>query len=408
MTRNLNFTHLFLCCLAMLLLYPACDWQETPPPPTEDPRGKIVTNSRMAIYTAAEVDSLLTALEPGLAPLLNVQYGVEIQKVVYETVSWDGTPTVASGALAFPIGDTVTGFPLSSYQHGTTLRKTGVPSANNGEVVLGIIFATDGYVTAMPDFLGLGDGPGFHPYVHAESEATAVIDMLRAGRNLMRQRSIQLNGDLYLFGYSQGGHATMAAHKAIQQEYGHEFKVTASAPMAGPYDASGVQADVLTGLDPYPTPGYLPYIVWSYNMVYQIVDDPASILKSPYDTIIPPMMDGTFSIGEVNMVSNPVPRRMVKDSVMNAFESDPDHPLKLALRDNDLWNWKPESPVKMFYCQGDDQVSYMNSIVAQEHFEDRGSDQTSLFCVDPALNHQDCAVPTILFGKFYFDSLRAL
>lgn len=81
--------------------------------------------------------------------------------------------------------------------------------------------------------MGLGYGPGLYPDVHAASEATATIDMLRATRNYCQQNAIGLNGQVFLFGYSQGGHATAAAQKMIEEKYPHEFTITASAPMAG-------------------------------------------------------------------------------------------------------------------------------------------------------------------------------
>jgi hypothetical protein len=37
-------------------------------------------------------------------------------------------------------------------------------------------------LSAMPDYIGMGGSPGLHPYVHAASEATASIDMIRAAR----------------------------------------------------------------------------------------------------------------------------------------------------------------------------------------------------------------------------------
>ncbi|HEX2900427.1 MAG TPA: hypothetical protein VHS96_11970, partial [Bacteroidia bacterium] len=114
------------------------------------------------------------------------------------------------------------------------------------------------------------------------------------------------------------------------------------------------------------------------------------------------------SIGEINNVSNPVPRYMILDSVMDAYENDPNHPLKVALRDNDLYNWVPRSPVKMFYCSSDDQVSFQNTIVAYNNFIAAGATTVSMYETANNLNHGDCALPTMLFGKFYMDSLKAL
>ena len=35
------------------------------------------------------------------------------------------------------------------------------------------------------------------------------------------------------------------------------------------------------------------------------------------------------------------------------FEEDNDHPLRVVLRENDLWNWNPDSPIHMLHGEGD-------------------------------------------------------
>ena len=89
--------------------------------------------------------------------------------------------------------------------------------------------------------------------------------MLRAVKEFCDNRGIIYNNQLFLSGYSQGGHATMALHKALQEHHSSEFQVTASAPGAGPYDISGEQANLFIQGTPYPAPFYLPYVILSYR-----------------------------------------------------------------------------------------------------------------------------------------------
>lgn len=406
---NLRNTRNWIFCLFILLGSLGCrNTIEEPVVNHINGRGRLISAELLQSYSLLEMDSLINSIDPFLNIFFRKDYPVEVYKLTYETITFDGQPTMATGALAIPVTDTSAA--LASYAHGTTIRKEGVPSRLGGESNIGLLMAMDGYAMCMPDYLGLGDGPGFHPYIHAKSEATATVDMLRAARQLASDVGLELDGKLFLTGYSQGGHAALAAHREIEQLHQDEFNLTGSAPMSGPYDASGVQEQVLVGFDPYPTPGYLPFILWSYNMVYDIVPDPAALLKPPYDSIIPPLMDQIYSIGYINTQSNAVPRYMLLDSVLNAYENDQDHPLKLALRDNDLWKgWVPQAPVRFFYCEGDDQVAYENSIVAYNAFTQNGAQNVSLFRVDsdaaPQL-HSDCAPGALLRGKLYFDSLR--
>jgi hypothetical protein len=93
-----------------------------------------------------------------------------------------------------------------------------------------LAFGTAGYITALPDYIGYGDsGNHFHPYLHAKTLAAAVVNMLKASKTYCATNNIALSGKLFLAGYSEGGYATMAATKEIQENHAAEFTITASA-----------------------------------------------------------------------------------------------------------------------------------------------------------------------------------
>lgn len=392
--------------LWFILGFSSCSFQDSNPI-TDTKRGRIIQSSLTEQYSRTQVDSILTDLDPFIGQLLTPKYGIKLYKVVYETIDWKGRPIIASGALAVPNPDSAFAYPLTSYQHGTVLHKTGVPSQGSGDRMVGVINAADGYVVAMPDYIGLGEGEGFPGYTHSKTEATAVIDMLRASRNVCAAEEISLTEELYLFGYSQGGHATMAAHKMLQEKHWGEFIVTASAPMAGPYDVSGVQAEVMVSDSSYPTPGYLPFILYSYNMIYEMYDDVNIVFRSPYDTLLPGWMDQSNSIGYINNQIPNVPKLILKDSVVQSYLDNANHPLRHALRDNNLYDWKPRCPVRLYHCPMDDQVSYENSVVAYNKFKENGVQSVKIIQPNAVMNHGDCALPTLLMAKVWFDSLHA-
>lgn len=336
----------------------------------------------------------------------NAQNGIEIHKLVYNTIDPFGEPTIASGALVLPITGACY-HPLAAYMHGTILHREEVPSRLSDEIVVGYFLGGTGYVTVLPDYLGLGDSPGPHPYIHSASEASASIDMLRAAREFCAARNMQLNNQLFLIGYSQGGHACMATHKAIQDEHADEFTVTASAPCSGPYDVSGVQAAVMVSPDPYPAPYYLPYVILSFGYVYPgIYSDIGDIFKEPYATILPPLFEGDNGSGVVDAVMPEVPSQILHDSILQAFATEPDHYFRVALRDNDLYDWKPEAPVRMMYCESDSHVFYRNSIVARDAMVDNGATAIQALSAGAGLDHQDCAFPALLASKNWFDTQR--
>jgi pimeloyl-ACP methyl ester carboxylesterase len=366
---------------------------------------QLVSYELIATYTLDQIDSIYFANGiPGI--ILPSSYGVQAYKVLYNTLDADSMPVLASGAFFVPVG-AVCQSPLVSYQHGTILQKEDVPSRlAGGEVIIGLSMAADGAVLCMPDYLGLGDSPGLHPYVHAETEARAVADLLVVALDICDELAITLNDQLFLIGYSQGGHATMAAHQMIQEHYSSYFTVTASAPMSGPYDLSGVQAGIISQGGVYPNPGYLPYLLLSYNEVYDIYESVSDFLVSPYDVLLPPLFDGLHTMGDVNAVMPDVPNDIIVPAVLDSFNSDPEYKLHKYLELNDTYHWLPSAPIRMYFCEGDNDVNYMNSYVAYASFLASGANGISLKSSGAGLDHVGCALPSLLSGKFWLDTFR--
>ena len=367
-------------------------------PPTV--RGELQADTALTTYTKA---ALILLQQFGVTP----QYGVKVYKLDYATVDALGAPILASGALAVPEGAT-NALPLMSYQHGTVLKKSDAPSANIGffsESVILIAYAATGYAAVAPDYLGLGDSPGLHPYHHAQTEATAGVDMLRAARAFCASQQLALNGQLFLCGYSQGGHATAALQRELEAYHTNEFTVTASAPMSGAYDLSGVTANDFLSGRAMPNPYYFPYLLAAYQAVYHLTNSLSDLLASPWNTNLPPLFDGQHDSSALNALVPAVVTNILKPAVLAAFLQDTNHPLRLALRDNDLYQWTPHAPVRLYYCSGDQDVDPANSQEANASFLSRGANVLLVNTV-PGANHTDCSIPSLLAAKQWFDSLR--
>lgn len=335
--------------------------------------------------------------------LVHINNGVEVMEIQYTSSLPDGSPVLASGLLFIPRGYTKRKTAMMVYHHGTDLvreRKVDL----KGEQTISLVFAADGYVVLMPDYFGLGKSTCLHPYQHAETEAQSSIDMIRAVRKLKQQLNIDPEERIFITGYSQGGHAAMSTHKFISERHRDEFKVWASSPMSGAYDMTGAQREVM--YVPYTNPGYLPYILFGYNSIYKFFDKPSDVLKAPYDSILPPMFDGTYSMGDVNKLMPAIPKDVFKDEALKAFENNPDFPFRKALEENNVYSWKSEEPVMLCYCEADEQVYYKNSIVAHKAMKEKGSKNVMLRPSGKKFNHEQCAVYTSVYTKYWFDSFR--
>lgn len=369
----------------------------------EATRGKLLSVNLSNTLSTSTLTLLFSLAGVPITP----QYNVRLYKIDYETITPLGARTIASGALLLPenVGHAL---PLVSYQHGTISQTNQAPSSMNlsNEVSVGIAFATTGYAAAVPDYLGLGDSPGLHPYHHAQSEATACVDMLRAVYIFCATNGFPLTNRLFLCGYSQGGHATMALCRELETFHTNEFTVTACAPMAGAYDLSGVTTTNFLSGNPQPNPYYFLYLLAAFQDVYHFAPSLADLLATPYDTNLPPLLNRNSTSAQLNAALPADPVQILKPEYLAAFRANPRHPLRLALQENDVYRWSPRVPMRLYHCAADQDVIIANSEVALAFFQSVGATQVLLIDPAPLADHSGCSQPSLLQAKAWFDLLR--
>jgi len=364
-------------------------------------------------YTAAEITTLLGT---------PVSYGVDLYKVRYFTPNLEGEDHIASGLICIPQAEN-TSFPLVCYQHGTVNSRFDVPSELAGGYQLGLALSAFGYVVCAADFVGLGDSPGIHPYVHADTEASAGVDLLLAAREMSEDEDYPpffINDQLFIGGYSQGGHASMAAHRLIESSYAGTFNVSAAAHMSGPYSISEKMLEFTLGDQEYGTVSYLAWLVLAYKAAYPESLDAFTledVFKAEYLADINLFADEDITLSELNgrltdkLINNAggvFPRELLKEDILNAILTDPTHPLSMALADNDTYDWRPEAPTNLYYCEGDEQVTFENAILAESVMQANGSTTVSARHMDPGfpLSHTQCISPVLTSVVFFFGSLQ--
>ncbi|MCO5231683.1 MAG: alpha/beta hydrolase [Chitinophagales bacterium] len=337
--------------------------------------------------------------------ILPVDYGVDIYELVYMAPWVDGTMIKASGIYYVP--KTKNGKVLSTavYHHGTTLAIDRGDIFKNAQYGIALGLATDGFLSLVPDYYGLGKGEKTHLYQHVWSEAMSTIYMLYAVNELNQQLNVKANSDVYLTGYSQGGHATMSAHKYLQELNDPRFQVVASAPMSGAYDMSGAQAKVM--FEVYPQPFYLPYLLVSYQTAYKYWDgDIYEVFKSPYDSISKVYLDGTHYYEDFNKAIPNIPADILKPEHVEEFKRDPNYPIKKRIEENNIYEWIPKSPTMFCYCSSDDQVSGENSVVAYNYMKKNGAKSVRKKNLSDTFDHNECAMFAVIETKFFFDNIR--
>ena len=359
-------------------------------------------------YTAAELEGFSFSLT-------TFDQGAYAYKVTYRTKDLEGNVTTVSGLLALP-EDLTKRYPLACYQHGTAGTKESVPSRLELDARIAVSLAGKGYVTVAPDLLGLGDHEGVHPYVHAASEAWVAVDMMRAVRSYAEMEGIMMNEQVFLTGYSQGGHSAMALHRYLEENIPDEFSVTAAAPMSGPYSIAEVMYDLIVSEEEYTKPGYLINTFISYKAVYgDVYTDINSTFKEPYQEFVQAFSNHEISLNQLDSALTSqlelnegavIPVKVLKDAYIESVKNDSNHPMLLAMKDNNVYDWSPQAPTRLYYCTADEEVPFENSIIADSAMMVNGAANVEAKDINPQLTHFFCALPAAVETVDFFETFQ--
>jgi len=434
---------LFVTIIFVLILsLSGCFWFEIP-----YKRGELVSQTEeILVADASEMVAMLddyldTALNEapitleylktlGLEALKSQAiHDVKAYKITFKTIGSNDEESIQSGLVLLPVqneGSDSRGplsIPILSIQHGTIFSREKSPSnmaesgkTDNMEVYNAIIAATMGYVVFMPDFSGFGvDDKTLHPFCHAKSIAYSVVDMIRAGKQFLlgKKENYTWNNQLFIAGYSEGGFATMAAGKEIQQKHSDEFEITGLAPMSGPYNLSTVMKKIVTDDHEYTHLDFLSYMIFAYNTVYPIFDSPDELFKEPYATTIPPLFDGDHSSDEIraSLPNNGVGKAsdIFKEKLFTDLANDQSEVSK-ALKDNDLYNtWVPNLdnfPMFMFHSSTDEAVPVENSRTAKDYYDAHNASESVFYTELPTGKHVQSYLPAYTLAYFWMATLK--
>jgi dienelactone hydrolase len=320
----------------------------------------------------------------------------ELASSIYATA--DGRPyLVVPVRLAWGSGDEVESalmwvpftwgrprsFPVISYQHGTQVYEDSAPSRfrpnplsvlyspdptgalqNYVECIVGALMASAGYIVVMPDYVGFGASTvPDHPYV-TMALGGSVTGALGAAETALSGKVVSPNGKVFLTGYSEGGYATMAGARAVQDAGG---ALSAIVPCDGAYDLSGTMLDQMLDKE-VKVPSYLLYAASGYHALYPADVVYEDLLQEKWAVLLKQgLFDGTHTNAEIAALGLPPrPREMLTETAAAQLDVGAG-PVYKRLAENDAWNgWIPMAPVIFVHCPQDDVVPYENATEARD------------------------------------------
>ncbi|MGB0848070.1 MAG: alpha/beta hydrolase family protein [Thiolinea sp.] len=318
-------------------------------------------------------------------PVTSLQYAVKLHRLVYTTTDGNGQLINASAALALPVKNPQLASPLLSFQHGTLFYNAEAPGNDTSAASPHALLASLGYIVIAADYVGYGISQGTpHPYLQKTASANAVTDLIQASRYWLEQQTVPLNQQLFLTGYSQGGHVTMAAHQALEQSGNHD--VTASIPAAGPYNLVAT-LDKLTS---------------EYRFRQQKKILMANSVMQPAQRLSPVVADALadFVIDQVIPTDTDIvfSNKVIYDYLRTDGE---------ATTQENVYDWKALAPVRLHHGKDDQVVPFKNATDALAAMQARGSTDTTLIeCLaTPKADHDNCIAPYGLLVTEYFGGI---
>lgn len=176
-------------------------------------------------------------------PMPGAPDGASAYRVLYRSEGRSGEEIPVSGVVIIPAGPPPPGGrPVVAWAHPTTGIETQcAPSKARVffESVQGLAeMLARGYVVAATDYPGLGTLE-VHPYLVGVSEGRAVLDSVRAARNLPEAAA---GSAFAVWGHSQGGHAALFAG-LMAHDYAPELSLTGIAVAAPATDLATLMKD---------------------------------------------------------------------------------------------------------------------------------------------------------------------
>ena len=366
--------------------------------------------------TAAQLDSITA--QYNLEPLPgSAQCDVTVAQIDYLTSGVQlGETTNSSGAVLIPSGTNCPGpFPLIVFGRATVLEKAQANAdlTNPTTEFLMTFFAAQGYAVVATDFLGyaLSKYP-YHPYTHAATEASCMIDSIRAAREASLSLGLKLNDKIMISGYSQGGHASMATQREIEQANSGEFNLVAVANLAGPYNISGAlsygAAHPINGVE-----SIVPFQIVSYQNIYgNAYAQTSDVFNSPYDSYIATLFPTLLSPDALSALlptGSPAQTQaaMFKAAYITDLAGNPNNTAIVDGKIQDLLAWNPKSPTILCGGSGDPTVSFaINAQTAYNDFKSRGVTSVSLVDVDSEIQQKYGGLDAVTYGLEYHGELE--
>lgn len=307
-------------------------------------------------------------------------HDVELRRITtFTQVPESGETVKVSGLLALPAGATGP-LPVVSWQHGTILSFTEVPSAltraaepdyvlqdnvDSQETLFNLHrFAGHGYAVIAADYLGKGPYRGLRPEAYAVKEASTrtILDILNAGLEGMQELGVQ-PAELFLNGWSQGALNTQWLCQALQTS-GVPVRATGA---ASPFNDLSDSLDFWTGRASFAQPESAPYpprprwlglalaiVLASYEHYYGLDGLVATMVRPAYLPMVRKFLADYDP--DIDPASLPMPEDMLIEGFERQFSGDAYSRFLRLVGASRASYFEYSNPIRLYYGLADEAI----------------------------------------------------
>jgi pimeloyl-ACP methyl ester carboxylesterase len=364
-------------------------------------------------YTTGYMNSIIDIAAgalPDLAILKPlIKSDIKVYKIVYKTTV-NGNKINASGLIIVPV--TAGNYPVLSFQNGTNTVNASSPSESPLDINYQLVelIASMGYVVVFADYPGFGESTEIpHPYLIKEATVRSLVDLLYTAREMVSQEfpGRTLNNDYYLLGYSQGGWATLALHKALEQDFSADFNLRGSSCGAGPYNIKLLFENIVKR-PTFPNPYYLAYIVNAYSAYNQFTNPVSDIFNEPYASRLSNLFTGALTSAQINNQLTTSISGLIAPDFLSGFNTSPKFSSVItALNNNSISAWHTNKSVLLIHGGNDTSVDPISTENMYSSMIQAGtSPDICKKVIVPGVDHGDGLLPCMIQGITFLNNLK--
>ena len=338
-------------------------------------------------YNQVEGKSTLMQI---FSPLMNMITYANVHQIVgtYES-EYKGQPIILSGNMYVPKSKKCKGLIMACHYTYAALSE----SPSQGPT-LSALLATKGYAVVDADLVGFGvTYQMVHPYLDKQATGRAIADFGRLARPFLEANGYTFEtNDIFIFGYSQGGHGAVATQEFIEShpDYYKDMPLTKVFCGGGPYDPM-VTYNVAKKTDVIGFPAVVPMFLQGTIYANDLNDKTLALPITEADFLSDEMLKDdrykvwlnskAYTMDQVNLMMKGIGCGKFS-TILRSEAMDEDYPqnaiLFQKLKENATTGFCPKTPMFIFHSKGDDVVTFENAQILQDSFRELGADESKI------------------------------